>query len=152
MSVELGREMAKRERIGERLVEIRRITDQSQPLEEFYREFLALGSGNDYSKIGSRMLDLLHRLRAINGPPIWAVTSHANLHFVSGDDYRLPVLVSVLCGGDWFYIEYRMSADEAPWPDAYVRAKTDDVERAGEMVAFGLTKATGVAHTIGILT
>jgi hypothetical protein len=129
-------------------VEIRRITDQPRTLEEFYGEMSALGHGNDFSKVGARTLGLLGHLRAIEGPPIWAVTSLASLNFVADNDWRLPVLVSIQCGGNWFAIEYRMPPNEAPWPEAFVRGQTDDMARACEMVAFGLTKATGTTHTV----
>jgi hypothetical protein len=133
-------------------VEICRITDQPQPLEAFYGEMATLGRTNDFSKVGVRMLDLLRRLREIEGPLIWAVTSHASLHFVPDNDWRLPALVSIRSDGNWFAIEYRMPPGEAPWPDAYVRGQTDDVTRASEMVAFGLTKATGTVHTVRAFT
>lgn len=122
-------------------MEICRITDQKRPLEEFYRGLAALGPDNAFAKIGARMLDLLQHLREIDGPAVWAVTSHASLNLLAGDDYRLPTLVRVNSDGQCFVIEYRMPANEAPWPDAYVHGRTLDVVRAGDMIVFGLRKA-----------
>jgi hypothetical protein len=70
-----------------------------------------------------------------------ANTSHTKIHLKAGDDYRLPALVSIDCSGGWFHIEYRMPPTEAPWPDAYVTGRTPDVQRAGEMIVFGLYEA-----------
>lgn len=122
-------------------MEIHRITAQRRPLDDFYRELAAPGPENGYSKIGSRMLELLGRLRTVEGPSVWAVTSHAWLNLVPGDDYRLPTLVSICSDGDWFVLEYRMPPDEAPWPDAYITGRTNDLERAVEMIRFGLQEA-----------
>src|SRR4051794_19820482 len=119
-------------------MEIRRITAQTRPLEDTYGRFAALADSNEFSLIGRRMLELLARLRKISGPPVWAVTSHEVLRLVAGDAYGLPSLVTVRCEGEWFHIEYRMPADEAPWPGTHVHSKTDDLGLACEMVAFEL--------------
>jgi hypothetical protein len=58
----------------------------------------------------------------------------------------LPTLVSIDCGGEWFHLKYRMPPGEGPWPGAYVTGQTPGVQRAGEMIVFGLheaLKATG---------
>lgn len=129
-------------------MELCRITNQNQPLEDHFGHLAALGDGNALSPIGRRMLELLAQLRKISGPPVWAVTSHADLNLVAGDDYRLPSLVTVRCGGEWFHVEYLMPAAEAPWPGSRVVSQTDDLDLACEMVAFGLGKATGVPYSV----
>lgn len=123
-------------------MEIRQITAQNQEsLEDFYKGFEKLGEQNHFSGVGSHMLGLVRSLRVFDGPSVWAVTSHADLNFVTGDDYRLPILASVRSDGRVFYIEYRMAADDAPWPAAYVTGRTGDVNRACEMIVFGLGKS-----------
>lgn len=122
-------------------MEIRRITKQKQPLDEFYAHFAALGQANRYSKIGMRMLDLLRHLRGAEGPSVWGVTSHETLCLVPGDDYQLPILVSIRCDGDWFHVGYRLPPTKAPWPGAYVTGRTRDVEQVGHMIVFGLHDA-----------
>jgi hypothetical protein len=122
-------------------VDIRRITDQPQSLDEFYAMLAALGTDNMLAGIGARMLVLIRHLRELEGPSVWANTSHETLHLKAGDDYRLPTLVSIECSGDWFHLRYLMPTREAPWPGAYVTGQTPDVQRAGEMILFGLQKA-----------
>jgi len=129
-----------------RTVEIRRITDQNGSLDESYAMFAALGPDNVLARIGARMLELVRHLREVKGPSVWAVTSHAALNLKAGDDYRLPTLVSVDYGGEWFHIRYSKPSGEAPWPGAYVTGQALDVQRASEMIVFGLheaLKATG---------
>jgi hypothetical protein len=132
-------------------VEVRRITAQSQPLENHYAGLAGLGPGNPYSEIGRRMIELLRLLPDIDGPPVWAVTSHADLHLVAGDDYRLPALVSVRGGGSGgafsFGIEYPVPAADAPWPGARMLLGTHNTRQACEMVAYGLGRATGVSYS-----
>jgi hypothetical protein len=128
-------------------VKIQRITAQKRPLEDHFNELAALGADNKYSRIGRRMLELLVQLREVDGPAVWAVTSHANLILVAGDDYRLPWLVTVRCDGDWFEVEYVMPPGEAPRPGACVLSRTGDPVQACKMVVFGLSKATGATNT-----
>jgi len=130
-------------------MEIRRITAQKRLLEDHFNDLAALGADNKYSRIGGRMLELLVHLREVDGPAVWAVTSHADLHLVAGDDYRLTPLVTIRCDGCWFAVEYLMPTREAPWPGARVLGNTDDPSQACKMVAFGLSKAIGVTRTDG---
>lgn len=122
-------------------MDIRRITDQKQSLDEFYATLAALGPDNVLARIGSRILELLRHLQEVEGPAVWANTSRATLNLKAGDDYRLSPLVSIDCDGDWFHLRYRMPPKEAPWPGAYVTGKAPDVQRAGEMIVFGLHEA-----------
>lgn len=96
-----------------------------------------------------RMLELLRHLETVDGPALWAMTSHDSLCLLAGDDYALPILVAVRCDGIPFYIEYRMAQDKAPWPDAYVTGITADVHQAVEMITFGLSEAMGAAKPVG---
>jgi hypothetical protein len=41
-----------------------------------------------------------------------------------------------------------MPDGEAPWPGAQVQLATHDVPQACEMIAYGLSKATGLAYTL----
>lgn len=133
-------------------MEIKRITAQKPiTLEEFFGEMVALGPGNGYSRIASRMLELLVLLPNIEGPPVWAVTSHADLHLLDKDDYQSRTLASIRCGEFHFEIEYPMPSSEAPWPGACVRAQTNDPMRACEMVAFGLSKATSFPYRVSAM-
>jgi hypothetical protein len=133
-------------------VEIRRITHQSEPLVEHYSRLANdPRTSPDFSEFGRRMLELLERLPSIEGPPVWALTSHSRLALIARDDWRQRSLVMVAgCGlGELFgfSIEYSMPDDEAPWPGAVVRVGTHDVLQACEMIAYGLAKATGVKYS-----
>ena len=133
-------------------MEVRRITDQSQPLEEHYAAYLSEPrTAPHYVEVGRRMLELLRFLPAIEGPPVWAVTSHENLHLVASDDYRQRSLIVIRGGGFGeafsFSIEYPMPDCEAPWPGARVLLATHDTWQACEMVAYGLSKATGITYS-----
>jgi hypothetical protein len=94
------------------------------------------------------MLGLLRYLPAIEGPPVWALTSHEKLHLVATDDYRQRSLVAIRGGGFGeafsFGIEYALPEGEAPWAGAGMLLGTHETWQACEMVAHGLSKATGV--------
>jgi hypothetical protein len=133
-------------------MEVRRITVQSQPLEDHYARLANdPRTSPDCVEVGRRMLELLRLLPAIDGPPVWAVTSHEDLHLVATDDYHQRSLVTVRGGGFGeafsFGIEYPMPDGEAPWPGAHVLLGTHDAWQACEMVAYGLSKATGVVYS-----
>ena len=133
-------------------MEVRRITAQSQPLEDHYARLANdPRTSPDYAEVGRRMLELLRLLPAIDGPPVWAVTSHADLHLVASDDYRQRSLVVIRGGGFGeafsFGIEYPVPDEEAPWPGARMLLGTHSSWQACEMVAYGLGKATGVAYS-----
>jgi hypothetical protein len=91
------------------------------------------------------MLELVRYLRDVKGPTVWAVTSHATMNLVTGDDYRLPTLVSIASVEQYFLIEYRIPPEKAPWPDAYVKGSSNDLTRIGEMILFGLNEALQAA-------
>jgi hypothetical protein len=76
-------------------MEIRRIIAQKRLLEDHFNDLAALGADNKYSQIGCRMLELLVHLREVDGPAVWALTSHADLHLVAGDDYRFASMVTI---------------------------------------------------------
>ena len=133
-------------------MEIRRITAQSETLADFYdRMATDARTSPDFAELARRMLELLRLLAGIEGPAMWAVTSHANLHLVASDDYQLPSVVEIRGGGFGeafsFGIEYLMPDSEAPWPGARVLLGSNEVLLACEMVAYGLSKATGVTYT-----
>jgi hypothetical protein len=133
-------------------MEVRRITAQPEPLEGHYARLANdPRTSPDYAEMGRRMLELLRLLPAIDGPPVWAVTSHADLHLVASDDYRQRSLVAVRGGGVGeafsFGVEYPVPDGEAPWPGAQMLLGTHDTVVACEMVAYGLGKATGVAYS-----
>ena len=134
-------------------MEVRRITDQSLPLTGHYS-----GLANDpgvsphYAEVGRRILGLLGILPAIEGPPVWAVTSHADLHLVATDDYRQKSLVAIRGDGFGeafsFGIEYPVPAGEAPWPGARMLLSTQSTLEACELVAHALSQATGAAYKL----
>jgi hypothetical protein len=135
-------------------MEINRITAQGQgTLEEFYGHLASHERTNPhYREIGVRMLELLPYLRAINGPPIWALTSHEILVLVSDDECHTRLMTIQHCGygqSGSFKIQYPMPTDEAPWPGAEVVLGTHDLAQASEMVAYGLCKATGTVFKVG---
>jgi hypothetical protein len=134
------------------LVELRRITAQSQPLEDHYARLANdPRTSPDYAEVGRRMLELLRLLPTIDGPPVWALTSHADLLLVAADDYKQRLLVAIRGGGFGesfsFGIDYPVPDSEAPWPGARMLLGTHSSRQACEMVAFGLSKATGVAYS-----
>ncbi|WP_143393006.1 hypothetical protein [Fimbriiglobus ruber] len=133
-------------------MEVRRITAQLQSLEDHYfRLANDPRVSSDYAEVGRRMLELLRLLPAIGGAPMWAVTSHADLHLVATDDYRQQSLVTVRGGGSGdafsFCIEYPVPNGEAPWPGTRMLLSTHDAWQACEMIAYSLRKTTGAAYS-----
>lgn len=133
-------------------MEVRRITAQSEAMEDHYTRL----AGNprtspNFAELGRRMLELVRLLPAIDGPLVWAVTSHHRLHLLAVDDFTSPSLAAIwgYGGGEGFTfaIEFPLPDGEAPWPGARMLFSTRDTWQACEMVAYGLSRATGVAYS-----
>jgi hypothetical protein len=98
------------------------------------------------------MVVLSRQLRFVEGPMVWAVTSHAKLRLIATDDFTQSALMGIH-GWRWdnartftFAIDYALPDGEVPWPGARVSLETSDLSQACEMVAYGLSKATGTAN------
>lgn len=128
-------------------MEIRRVAFQHGPNEtqtfrEAYKEHWVDERviGDVWYKIGVRMVDLLTLLETINGPAMWACTSHADV-VLFDKDYQLHstsvsrVSISTL---DAFEVSVAVSADFSPWQR--VVGRTRDVAEAAQMVLAAVTQ------------
>jgi hypothetical protein len=122
-----------------------RCKDQkSGTLDEFYTKLIT--SGNHCSKgIGKAMLDLIVRLRALpDERQIFGLTSHYNLCLLAEDTYESLRLVNIYALDERnYFIEYRMTNDAAPWPNAYVKGVARSEDDAIRMIVIGLEKSGG---------
>jgi hypothetical protein len=129
-----------------------RITAQgSESLSEFYSRAAADYRRDNMSvraEMLETMVELLEFLRtSVNGPAIFAVTSHFRLRLIAGDDYRLPTLVTVEAVIDGpktfgFDIAYEPPPAEAPWKNAWVHGLAIDVPDAANMIQIALCRNT----------
>ncbi|WP_438018474.1 hypothetical protein WMF18_05100 [Sorangium sp. So ce315] len=117
---------------------------RSKSLEEFYGE-LKFSTDSISASTGGGMLDLLPLLKDIfSDRDAWALTSLMRLWLLAADDPSAPWLVSVAAmPGIGFQVTYRMSAAEAPWPDAFVQGTAVDEADACRMVRIAVERCRG---------
>ncbi len=117
-----------------------RLADYYAREANWYREH----DKSTFADMLSTMVDLLDYLTtSVDGPSVYAVTSHFRLRLISGDDYTLPTLATVEAVIDGpntfgFEIAYEMPQKDAPWNNAWVRGLAFDVPQAAEMILIAL--------------
>jgi hypothetical protein len=91
------------------------------------------------------MIELVDSLeRAVGTRSVWGLTSHYHLNLLAADDSTSPSFVSIAPPAfGVFTIEYRMPAEESPWPNARVIGETKSVVHAVDMILAGLEKSGG---------
>lgn len=117
-------------------MEIRRITAQGpESLGLFYTRMATDAAS---SKGGAAMLKLLDAL-ASQSPDrvVWGAASSQELMLLLSDDPRGRAFATIKTQGPWYFIECAMSKSTAPWPDAWVKGHTSDVQQACGMLIVG---------------
>ena len=89
------------------------------------------------------MCDLLRHLEAIDGPELFAFTSHYNLCFVDSDSHTSPLIARVAPGctaedagplAALFHIGYPPTPDVARQDTQWVHRTTEGITAAGELL------------------
>src|SRR5689334_1089651 len=114
---------------------IKRCSEQKrQTLEEFYTEFIP-GKGRTYADLGTPMLKVLKLLNdTFHETEIYGLTSHATLLLLSKDSSISPSLVTLNGLEDGYYIEYLMTPDKQPWPNARVKGATKSLDELRQFI------------------
>ncbi len=117
-------------------MEIRRISSQaSESLGQFYTRMATTSIG---AKTGTAMLKLIDSLNS--QPPdriVWASASETDLMLLLSDDVRGRAFANVRAQGPWYFIECAMAKNSAPWPEAWVKGHTCDLQKACGMIVSG---------------
>jgi|SRR5215472_1238148 len=117
---------------------------QGDSLEEFYEE-AAASHGATVSMVGKQMLSLLSMLSDICADfDVWGLTSLYDLWLLPSDDPAAPWLVQISAQLTLGYqVRYKMTATEAPWPDAFVEGKAPDEAAACKLILIAMKNSGG---------
>jgi hypothetical protein len=128
---------------------IKRCSEQKrQTLEEFYTEFIP-GKAKTYADIGTPMLKVLKLLNDMfRETEIYGLTSHATLLLLSEDSSISPWFVSLNGLEDEYYIEYLMTPDKQPWPNARVKGATKSLDDLRHFIVIAMTESRGWSSSI----
>lgn len=119
-------------------------------LDEFYQELIPKKI-DSFVDVGTPML---HVLKLVNNTfketTIYGLTSHATLLFLNQDSSLSPWFVA-LNGLETspngqrneYYIEYQMTADKQPWPDAIIKGGTTSLDELRKYIIIAMYESKG---------
>ncbi len=134
-------------------MEIQGLSNQWKTWERLFESYAVGDNADEFirGKYGGMQRLLLH-LRSIDGPPLWAGTSHSQLNFVARDVTsqfeRIPSLVTIdasWCDNELqcsFKIGYPLPPEFRAWDDAWTHGYANDLESATSMI-FAAIAASG---------
>ena len=121
-----------------------------QTLEEFYKELIP-DKVKTFVDIGSPMLKVIKLLNdTFKETTIYGLTSHATLLLLNKDSSRSPWFVA-LNGLETapngqrneYYIEYLMTSDKQPWPDAKIKGGTTSLDELKNYIIIAMIESKG---------
>jgi hypothetical protein len=120
-----------------------RCRDQhSKTLDEFYEDIRDREPPG--SRLGSAMLSLLARLRALpDDRRVYGLTSHYHLQLLAKDASDSNWFVSVVGNGRYYIIEYVIPERHAPFPRAHMCGEARSEDQAVEMILIAMEKSEG---------
>ena len=87
------------------------------------------------------MAAMLKLIDALSSQPpdriVWASASETDLMLLLSDDVRGRAFANVRAQGPWYFIECAMAKNSAPWPEAWVKGHTCDLQKACGMIVSG---------------
>lgn len=119
-----------------------RCSDQrSKTLEAFYAEIAA---GGDVELAGS-MLEIIRRINGLfKETTLYGLTSLYHLKLLAQDTYQSPWYVSIISSGpELSYVDYLLSEDEQPWPDARVKGEVSSHDELINYIIIAMTECGG---------
>lgn len=129
---------------------IRCSEQKSLTLEEFYKELIP-NKVDTFVDVGTPMLNVLKLINdTFKETTIFGLTSHATLMLLNEDSLLSPCLVA-LKGLETspngqrneYYIEYLMTAEKQPWPDAKINGATTSLEELKNYIIIAMTESKG---------
>jgi hypothetical protein len=128
---------------------IKRCSEQKrQTLEEFYTEFIP-DKVKKFADVGTPMLKVLELLNdTFHETDIYGLTSHATLLLLSDDSSLSPWFVAINGLEDEYYIEYLMTPNKQPWPNAKVKGSTKSLNELKRFIIIGMTECEGWSNSI----
>ena len=119
-------------------------------LEEFYKEFIP-NKIDTFADVGTPMLNVLKLINdTFKETTIYGLTSHATLLLLNRDSSMSPWFValdglktSINGQRNEYYIEYLMTSDKQPWPDAKVKGGTTSLDELKKRIIIAMTETKG---------
>ncbi len=123
---------------------LRRCSEQKrQTIEEFYAEFIP-EKNQFWADAGTSMLKVTKLINdTFKDTVIYGLTSYASLNFLIQDDSQSDWLVTINSSGDEFYIEYLMTKNNRPWPNARVKGSTKSLDEFKILIVIAMTESQG---------
>ena len=128
---------------------IQRCSEQKrQTLEEFYTEFIP--EKNQFlADVGTAMLRVIKLINdTFKETIIYGLTSHASLNFLTLDNSENDWFVTINSSGDEFYIEYLMTKNNQPWPNATVKGATKSLDELKNLIIIAMTESQGWTESL----
>ncbi|OFX41458.1 MAG: hypothetical protein A2W95_07015 [Bacteroidetes bacterium GWA2_40_14] len=119
-------------------------------MEEFYKEFIPNKIDN-FVDVGTPMLNVLKLLNdTFKETTIYGLTSHATLLLLNQNSSLSPWFVA-LNGLETspngqrneYYIEYSMTSDKQPWPDAKIKGGTTSLDELRKYIIIAMNESEG---------
>jgi hypothetical protein len=112
-------------------------------LEEFYKEFIP-DKVKTFADVGTPMLNVIKIINEIfKETKIFGLTSHATLMLLNDDSSTSPWFVALNGVQDEYYIEYLMTPDKQPWPNAKVKGGTKSLDEIKKLIIIAMTESGG---------
>jgi len=119
-------------------------------LDEFYKEFIP-DKTNTFADTGSPMLNVLKLINdTFKETIIYGLTSHETLLLLDKDSSLSPwfVALSGLATSpngqrNEYYIEYLMTSDKQPWPNAIIKGGTTSLDVLKKYIIVSMTESKG---------
>ena len=113
-------------------------------LEDFYKE-AAASDNSIVSRVGKQMMSFLPMLSDVCANfEVWGLTSMYDLWLLPSDGPFVPWLVQVSAQpGLGYQVRYKMTATEAPWPDAFVEGMAKDEAAACRLILIAMKRSEG---------
>lgn len=122
---------------------IRCSEQKRQRLEEFYTGFIP-DKVNKFADCGTPMLKVLDLINStFTQTIIYGLTSHATLQLLAEDSSLSPWYVALNGLEDEHYIEYLMTVEKQPWPNAKVKGVTKSLDELKQYLIIAMYESGG---------
>jgi hypothetical protein len=122
---------------------IRCSEQKRQTLEEFYTEFIP-NKIKKFADGGTPMLKILELINAtFTQTVIYGLTSHATLLLLAEDSSLSQWYVALNGLEDEYYIEYLMTTEKQPWPNAKVKGATKSLDELKRHLIIAMYESRG---------